>query len=534
MKKNRQNKLVYLVFLFVLTLSGCGFLNIMNYGSLLLGSNDVGGNAASINLDDTETELVSDGPIDLPVTIAKYDSPDANKISIEEMGPANSVSSSYQTTGRRIRITGSEDAIRDLLKTPLVTAFPYDSASNEVGTQTEVAVDSDGSFEIEVESDGDVLIAAEDTNNFISPFLQITQDPVTGYFSIITTNSNYIVATTQMMADQEDYYYVSLKTSDPIRTYVRRNVDGSQMQTLLLDSAIVIDALYARSSAKTVYSYESAADEASLVLQLNSIASSSVNQSQLTTVNSQSVFEQIVSYSYDLGTITPYDYSEDNFKIYISDDEAGVIIVNRSDVSVQYVSTVSGNVSDIVSSGRYDDVDAGYDIANNILYVGILRDGLYSIYQLDLGDGDASLAWGGRVAINEFVIYDGLLSMDAADGVLVYSVQSGDSVQLYSWDETHGVVALNDPETDSSIYTNPKVSLDGDVILACKLATTNQFVAFDPIVSGSVSDVTTDSRRTVCDATPGSYFMGENFVHFYRSEADGSLPQHAIIKLDQL
>lgn len=105
---HKSTRLITIIFGIALSFSGCGFLNFSSslLGSNIFGSNglsdaggisDTGGNSAGDTVDDlteTEASLFEDGPVDLPVTMAKLDSADTDLIdvTVTETGSAQSIS----------------------------------------------------------------------------------------------------------------------------------------------------------------------------------------------------------------------------------------------------------------------------------------------------------------------------------------------------------------------------------------------------------------------------------------------------------
>lgn len=520
-----------LMIVFCLFHTRCLSIGFLNLGSLVLGNNIVA-SATAEGVSDTESELLAEGPIELPVTIAKLESPDASKLEISEsFGGANLVDERalYQVAPRILIITGLPEAIRDVEDQPYVVGFPYEQIESVVGEQVTVNVEDDGSFTMTVPTEGDALLASGN-GAFVSPFLHITEDPVTGYFTIITTNSapGVIDTDTQVAVDSDGYYYLNF--NDAVtggQSLVRRNVDGSLVQEIVSGDGIEIDSLVVRTSNKGVYTYQNSETTGSLTLQLTSIvqdASASVSE----LVDDELFqFSRIVSFNYELADILNYDSSSNNHRIYINSDEDGVVFLNRSDPSVVYVNTTSTDTLNVIRDGLYDDIRIALDIENNILYAWILDEGLYSLYSTDIAN-DPSFAWGQRESLMVFQEYEDIVSMDAAHGVLSYSIQNEGQLEWYAYTENEGVFAINDPGDDDGVYENIKVSLDGSAIFACETSgEINQFVYYK-LSDGEIRSVTGDPSVEVCTGNESSYYVAEDFVHFYRNG------QHAMINIDQL
>lgn len=522
---------VLIVLLLCISHARCISFGFLNYASLIFGNNVVA-QASAEDISDSESELLAEGPIDLPVTIAKLESPDASKLDISEsFGGSNLIKERalYQTSPRILIIEGLPEAVRNVEDQPIIVGFPYDQIENIVGDDVTVTVADDGSFTISIPTEGDALIASGN-GDFVSPFLHITEDPVTGYFTIITTNTNpgVIDTDTQIAVDSDGYYYLNFNDStNGGKSLVRRNVDGSSVQNIVTGSSISMEGLVVRTSNKAAYSHESSPGIGTLTLQLTSIVQSADEaiSSNLVTNEVTPLFSEIVSFDYELAEIDEYDYSDNKIRFFFNDDEDGIILLNRNDPTVIFYNTTSTDQQNIIRTNLYDDIRIAFDIEANFLYAWILDEGLYSLFQTDMAN-DPSFAWGQREEILEFEEWEDVISMDASNGTLSYSVLNGTEVEWYVYTENGGAILVNDVESGN--YENIKVSIDGTVVFACDTSgDVNQFVYFN-VGEDTIRSVTGDPDVEVCSEVESSYYVADIFVHFFR---DG---QHAMININQL
>ncbi len=524
--KNLRNKIIALVLLFfVYGLSGCGMLYMLNFSNLLIG----GGNSAVETVSENETDLLSDGPIDLPVTIAKHDSLDADKLDVSEItGGLNVVKSNGQNlTNRVLRITGEALAVRDVEETPFVVGYSYDPGDGTVAGETLIDVNADGSFEIDVTTDEDVILASMDDLGYASPFVQVTKDSETGFFSIITTNSSGLVANQQISADSDDYYYLTFTDRNGTNNLIRRNIDGSEMQEIITGIDYAPEALVSPSGNRTAFSYESADGVGTIVLDLISVTANL--KTKMLTTDASPLFDTVTSYEYDLATISDYDFSDNQFKLIFTADEQGVIVVNRVDVSLTFINTISSNSSVLIEAGEFDDLYVAYDAVGDDLYAWISEDGFYTLYLMPLGD-DPELAWQNREALIEFEEFEAIVGFDAANGVVTYVQNTDSTYAAFYWNETDGEQSI---VSSTTVYANTKITPDGATVFACKTTSPSQLVYHTIGETSGFASLTADSGFATCGDGEGSFAVTDNFVHYYRSEADGDLPQHAMLPLDQ-
>lgn len=530
-----------LVFLMPLFLSGCFIFNF-NYSGLLFDLN-VGGNGAVPvqEISDSESELYSDGPIDLPVTIAKLDAPDVQKVSVEvttgagflvEGGPLGADDGAFMV------ITGGSGAV-NFEQTPGLLAYVVGTAGIALDTQTVVDAQEDGSFQIRIPiSDPNLKVSfAGVTADLVysSSFLTVVPQSVVENGSerknyvIVTTNTNLLNAAQTVMSDGSGYYYLGLQEGGS-NTFLRRNLDGTQAQIIEEDSETSVDIVMAQTERKIAY----VTSDGLLKLSIPSSIPLSL------TGNAPPLDDKVTSLTKILATLPAYDPSTTKIMVVGSED---AVILSQYGVTlgVDYIRTTSGSDTPLIRDTPYDDAKVALAVGEDAMYAFVLYEGSYLFYRVDLS-GSIATAWSNKTLLGELPDVGEILSVEASDdgGVVADTVTSGGEREILYWNEADGFVAINDPSTDGSVYANPKISRDGAVIMTCKLgdaATGNQFVYFRPGVdtAGVLHDVTSETEFSVCDESIGSVYIDPNqFMHFYRSPIDGSVPQHAVLNLNQL
>lgn len=541
-----KSKIVFFLLLFLpFALSGCF---ILNYSGLIFNLNISGSGAVAVEeVSDSESELYSDGPVDLPVTIAKLDAPDVQKVSVEvgsgtsfSVRPGDLVDGAPlgADEGAVMVITGSAGAV-DIDQTPNLLAYIVDAAGIALDSQTVVDAQADGSFQISIpigDPNRKVTFAGV-TSDLIysSSFLTVAPQSVVEdgverkNYVIVTTNTNVLNAAQTVMSDGSGYYYLGLQRNGS-NTFLRRNLDGTQAQIIEEESDASVDIVMAQTEQKIAYTTGDGLLKVSIP---SSIPLSLAGKAA-------PLDDTVTSLTKILATLSPYDPSTTKIMVVASED-AVILSQYGATLGVDYIRTTSGSNTPIIRSTPYDDAKVALSVGQDVLYAFVLYEGEYLFYQVDLS-GSISTAWSDKTLLAEVPGVAEVLSVEASDdGDVVADVvlTDGDREILY-WNETSGLVAINDPTTDVAVYANPKINHDGDVIMVCKLGdalTGNQFYSFRPGVdaAGVLHQVTSETSFSVCDETIGSAYVDPNqFLHFYRSGVDGSGPQHALINLNLL
>lgn len=214
----------------------------------------VGGNSAATDggtdadsLDAGEAGLFSDGPIDLPVTIAKLQSPNAEQIelSVTDSGISNLVQPggpkalnadetySCTFTGNGDETDSSLRAIPDPVTTPYVLIYDETSETSVIED-----VSSDGSFTatIDCRIEQNLIVAAITSDTLssaqASPGVIFSVDEL-GTVTVTITNSDRINDAQPFGADPYGNVIFSVIEDDDTYTLWRRNLDGSLPDILL-------------------------------------------------------------------------------------------------------------------------------------------------------------------------------------------------------------------------------------------------------------------------------------------------------------
>lgn len=529
--------------LFLLALFGLKGCVIFDYSNLQFPAT---GSAAE-SIDEAETELYGDGPVELPVTMAKIDSPDVEKITIQSDALSFAVSSGFLnetglfvgTGGYTLTVTGAANALNPSESGGLIAYTVDESSSVQTGSKTTATVSADGSFTLSIfVPDGyDVIIAAITSDEaYSSSYLRIVRELVADggaskeRFLIVTTNSATLNPLQKIAADGSGYYYLSTKTSESSHAFLRRNLDGTELQKLAEDVVEEVHHVSAVSEEKVAY--VNSTGELKLILP---------SGESLSLVNPDSPAVEIVSYEKTLTTLTSYD--ADLTRIMMNPTEDGVF-VNQFGVDysgLSFVRTSSENVIPIIRPEWFEDVRAALSPGKDALYVVTDYEGLYSLSKISASENLPN-AWGSRTTLVEDLNLSELYHMDASDnGVVVMDGLDDSSLPvLYLWDESGGLRQINAPQSDTHVHANPRISSDGSVVVVCRLGNAelgNQFAYYLPAsdTAGNFHLITDQDAFDVCDDTTGSFAIdAKNFLHFYRSKTDGTDYQHGFFNLNQI
>lgn len=203
-----------------------------------------GGSATSSaeTLSEQESGLYEAGPVDLPVTIAKLETPDVTKIivSADAVGPSLSAplnATRLSTTNPTVAytITGAAGAVHDPDETPYVYFLNDNNDTDEF-----CEVESDGRFSCALLGDlgDDLYLFASTTSDLstaeMSPPLHIVMDDF-GVVAVGDTNSTNLSADYSVATDNAGNYYLIVVNKDDggdTSNFYRRNVDGTLLQTI--------------------------------------------------------------------------------------------------------------------------------------------------------------------------------------------------------------------------------------------------------------------------------------------------------------
>lgn len=234
------------LFVFLAHCGGAGgVLTTAITGGSDTGAGTAGNNASVEAAGEAETEAFDSGPVDLPVTIAKLDTPDVTKLVISAQSLDQSVNlpqsirllvakQQYSVTDPTVAyaIVGSAGSVQS----PTITPYVYlENATNSTSEFCEV--DSDGSFTCAILGDllDDLRLYASTTNDTttasMSPPLYISVDEL-GTVTVGDTNSAQISAEFSLMTDNTGNYYLVIVNENGLSSLFRRNVSGTSLETI--------------------------------------------------------------------------------------------------------------------------------------------------------------------------------------------------------------------------------------------------------------------------------------------------------------
>lgn len=237
----------HFLFLVLVLLCQCGGVGSV-VSSVATGGSDTGstaGGSATSNaetLSEQESGLYEAGPVDIPVTIAKLETPDVTKIIVSADPVSPSVSAPLDATRLSTTdptvaytITGAAGAVHDPDETPYVYFLNENNDTDEF-----CEVNADGSFSCALLGDlgDDLYLFASTTSDLstaeMSPPLHIVMDDF-GVVAVGDTNSTNISADYSVATDNAgNYYLIVINKGDngDKSNFYRRNVDGTLLQTI--------------------------------------------------------------------------------------------------------------------------------------------------------------------------------------------------------------------------------------------------------------------------------------------------------------
>lgn len=241
--KNRISLLLSILWFVILSTGletfsvGCGG------ASSLLGGTTTSGADSAEALTEAETSLYDSGPIDMPVTIAKLNSPSVESvtISVEAIG-------SESLNANLVRYAGSSDyrytvtltAGLDSTATPYLLLFNGTDETSSICTLDEDGSTGDGDCTIDGDLRDDIAIAAlNEAQDQASPFLSFATSSV-GTFDgpIVLTNAadEVILPAFQQASDPFGNIYGASDNGDGTYSLWSRGIDGSSEVNVIADS----------------------------------------------------------------------------------------------------------------------------------------------------------------------------------------------------------------------------------------------------------------------------------------------------------
>lgn len=230
LKSFRLFGLLYFV-VFIGVTTGCG--GLATSSSLDGDSGDSGDSGGSYDeLDSTESGLYGDGPIDLPVTIAKLDSADAQLLTIEYSDSLSQQltheAPSYQTAG-----DGGYEIMGDAGAVDLDQATKLFALNTATAESTIVDVADDGSFELQIAAEeGQVIALAPMVDAEDQIGIPLFVDEENGVDTIALTNSDNLNPNVNLEVNVDGYLFFSAEVADGTFEIYRRNLDGTPLETV--------------------------------------------------------------------------------------------------------------------------------------------------------------------------------------------------------------------------------------------------------------------------------------------------------------
>lgn len=465
------------------------------------------------NLSDTETDLYEDGPVEMPVTIAKLESPDAYLIRTE-IAETESCSTAYDFT-----ISGEAQSIRNVSK-----AYLYVPTTGESSV---VELEADGSFgPLTVCSDDEVVMSAmDDGETQVSPPLvfglsAVEEDGERRLTPILKdTNSVLLDGNFNVIVDDAGNFYMVLQYDSGLFSLVRKNTDGSLIETLLENHVAEPLQVSVISGDKVV------------VLSLSGKISLLTRDAVLGTWSQSATLVDVGETTFDFQQLQKY-------RVMLTGSEDAFLLrrpPNKGDgtlnTSLLDLVTLTGEVTELVTASEYDDLVADRG-AGDEFHV-LTRSSGASQYVLNKIDAALGAdAWTQKtVEIEEFTPEPGwsVRNIDASENsvVLIDTNRDFAPAQLYLWSSASGLEKINDVLTDPfGFYETPHISREGNLVVLCKIeppgeVNGGQIAIHRPGIDGvgEIYSIVDDYQvNSYCDPLRQQrFFVDTNgLIHFYQ------------------
>lgn len=536
---------------------------------LLLGGFDfsLGNSAVSEGeeLSTSEAQYFDEGPVDMPVTLAKLDTPDIGSIDVT-FTPSDGSSlndlvryatdadaaDTEQVTG--VYTINCRACVADVLSTPKF--FIYNTTTDQ---EMVVDLDTDGSGEGKIDgSTEDTLILAgmsflEDQIS-IPAFVAIDSN---GLMTFTLTNSNFVFSDQNVMTDTQGNYYLSIANTNNngnlTGTYdlIRRNLDGSQVQTLLSATTDEVHVIVTASGDTVTYMNQFGQIK---MLVVDPIAASvaALTRGQPATLdgtNDSLVADTIIlddNGAQQLGRM-PDELTEFKPINLLMNGEDLILKSQRRNhqtgeiiAFLGYVKTATLGYTPLLTPQQVSGVTAVDVGEKDRLYVFVVpleNQGIQRLYKLDISEANRQNAWAkAQILVDNWNIP--VEALDVSDeGVIVFSgTNAYGEFQVYTL-TSKGVRQINRTSIDSGRYVSARISKFGEFIIMCRKGppgekVASQFVFFRPDLdrTGEIHAFTHYSDESSCSDGKGSYYIDSDYlIHYYRSNLDSGAPQHAII-----
>lgn len=530
---------------------------------LTSGATDTGtttGGTAADSLTGTETQLFDDGPIDMPVTIAKLESPDLSLITVtvEELsGGAQAVKFATGAT-HRFTITGAAGAGGTLEDGTFAPKFLTFNATTD--EQAIATVNADGSFVGQIDgslTDTIVFASMTEAEDQVSPILAVVTD-ADGNFIVTTTNAADLSSAVNVMTDTSGNYYFTVKASDGTFTFMRRNVSGSDVETIAEGLASEPRVILAQSGpAVTVISQdgsiviyaEPAPASVTTFLTAGGGGSHAETASTWTVQPLDELGGEILGVDEAAWPGHSLMYSQTERTVAMTLPYANSATGENNADLLRFIDlSGTGAVEPIILSADFDAVYADVGESGKI-YVFASPDQFeangsdYILYRFDFLDvetGGYAEAWQVReTLIASFT--STVTSLDVAENgeaVFGFMISAGQNGVGY-WSSAAGTpVTVNDPVNDPNFYAYPKISPDGQFVIFCDIGVPTAQVEtggdltvyFPGDPTGTFTKLLESESFNTCTDNPASFFIdSQDRIHFYQAPVDGSDPQLGII-----
>lgn len=522
-------------------LSGCLPFLVFNYGNFFFSPIST---AVIEDLSEVETDLMDSGPVDLPVTIAKLDSPDTDLISVEveEITATPSLNgfelekNLQQTTGTtyKVTLTGQAKAIRDAKLTPFVISWVMKDNQLDLGSELRTIVASDGAFSLAhtlTDLDTQEVIFSAMAHDLVRGSSPVAMAPSHGtfrkkndFFAATLTNSNFIDTSTNVTADNTGAYFVALDKEGSF-SLVRRALNGGPPQKIVENASEAIDLVKSYDPEYVVY----ITSGGKVVLSAPSQPASSVS-ALVTNTPHDPLYSEVSAVEEVLTTLEDYDTSTTQLHV----GPENIAITQGGDVQrLLVIGLTSGQPVELIKDGLFEDINIARMRGESETYFIFTKDDDgWDLSEVDLS-GSVGLAWKQRTEHLSDLIFDDVSNLTASnEGTIAFAAQTGSNSEIYYWNETEGLVEFYDESEDAVVYRNPKIHPDGGLIVVCELDDTgNQLVSYN-IDAAAFDAITGKKGFDHCQSEGQSTFVGQNFVHFNREKIDGSVkPQRVVVGL---
>lgn len=505
------------------------------------------------DLTSTDSQLYDEGPVDMPVTIAKLDSPDLTKVSVtvEEITTPSISPPLATTTLYRFTIIGAPAA------TNTAKIFVYDVTTGDTAS-ADVATDYSFTVSIDAASLTDSIAFAggnSELSQISPPYVinVVVNEDLSVSPVVALTNSSSLNSNQNILVDAVGNYYLSSSNTDGTYTLSRRSATGTQLE-------IIAPAL--NSPPRIVFSSQGGSvmviledgtilgfDAPLSALTIPTLARSKPAFTDWTENSIGSISGGLVAANATFGTgYSMAQNSEDGTAISYP-------LINpvtaESNLNLLKITDSSGVSSvDLIPASTYDgiNIQSGPD---DKLYMFLKQAGMVSsdLVSMDFvspssnGNGAVLDSWAARTThISGLAAY--IISFTVADNADVaytyVTEENGFPLNTY-WNSTAGV-SQTWRVTDENIsrqYFNATLTPASEIVIMCDVGESTSDVP--ALVYWRVGDATNDVHDLVrftdaeaCNQAPGTFFVSTtNLLYFYKRSGTVD-PQLSVIDLNQI